>query len=60
MNKRGRKTFLAFVTDGMAGEWDAAARRHYGYADVAKLEEVWLKRSRVTTWSRRNSPVDGI
>jgi hypothetical protein len=43
VNARGRRTFLAFVKDGMAGGWDAAVRRHYGYADVAKLEEAWLK-----------------
>jgi hypothetical protein len=43
VNARGRRTFLAFVKDGMGGDWDAAVRRHYGYADVAKLEQAWQK-----------------
>ncbi len=40
--QKGHRAFLAFVGDGMDGAWDAAVRKHYGYADVEALEEAWL------------------
>jgi hypothetical protein len=40
---RNRKTYLAFVEEGMKGDWDRAVRSHYGYRTVEKLEEAWLK-----------------
>jgi hypothetical protein len=39
---KDRKTFLAFVGQGMADGWDAAAKKHYGYEDVEALEAAWL------------------
>lgn len=39
---RDRKTFLAFVADGLADGWDSAVKVHYGYASVDKLERAWL------------------
>ncbi len=41
---RGRATFLAFVGDGLAGNWNKAVKAHYGYQDVDDLEKAWLKR----------------
>jgi hypothetical protein len=40
---KDRKTFLAFIKDGRGGEWDKAARTHYGYENVDKLEAAWLR-----------------
>jgi hypothetical protein len=40
---KGRKAFLAFVKDGRGGNWDAAVRTHYGYPNVAALEQAWRK-----------------
>ena len=39
----GRKTFLAFVSQGMGGDWDQAARTHYHYKNVEEMERAWLK-----------------
>ena len=41
---KDRKTFLAFVSQGMEHGWDKAAKDHYGYASVEKLELAWLKK----------------
>jgi hypothetical protein len=38
----GRKEFLAFVDDGMAGDWDQAVKDHYGWKNVDELEGRWL------------------
>jgi hypothetical protein len=40
--RKDRKTFLAFVGQGMKGDWDAAARGHYGFKTVEELEDAWL------------------
>jgi hypothetical protein len=37
-----RPAFLAFVAQGMQGDWDAAVRAHYRYQSVEQLEEAWL------------------
>lgn len=37
----GRPRFLEFVRDGLRGNWDAAARAHYGLADVRELDRAW-------------------
>jgi hypothetical protein len=42
VERGGRRRFLAFVRDGMADGWDAAAKKQFGYADVAGLERAWL------------------
>jgi hypothetical protein len=43
VERKDRKTFLAFVGQGMAGDWDAALRDHYRYRDLDELERDWLK-----------------
>jgi hypothetical protein len=40
---KGRATFLAFVGDGLSGDWDKAVRRHYGFAGVDGLERTWRR-----------------
>jgi hypothetical protein len=37
----GRPRFLQFVRDGLRGGWDAAAKGHYGLADVREMERAW-------------------
>jgi hypothetical protein len=39
----GRKTFLDFVTAGMRGDWDGAAKTYYGFKSVEDLEQAWLQ-----------------
>jgi hypothetical protein len=39
---KGHKTFLAFVNDGVAQDWDQAVRNCYGYENVEHLERAWL------------------
>jgi len=48
----GRKEFLAFVDDGMAGDWDKAVKDHYGWKNVDELEGKWL------AWQRGARPAD--
>ncbi|HEY7310424.1 MAG TPA: hypothetical protein VH643_13750 [Gemmataceae bacterium] len=43
-----RKTFLAFVAEGMKGDWDKACEKHYDFATVEEMEKAWLK------WLRAN------
>lgn len=50
VESRTRKTFLAFVSDGMEGEWDKACRKHYDFKNVEEMEAAWLK------WARANKP----
>lgn len=37
----GRPRFLRFVRDGLRGNWDAAAKTHYGLTDVRELDRAW-------------------
>jgi hypothetical protein len=46
VGRKGRKTFLAFVQQGMRDGWDRAAEAHYGYRDVEALEDAWLAERR--------------
>jgi hypothetical protein len=39
----GRTEFLAFVAQGMRGDWDAAAQAHYRYNSVEELEKAWVE-----------------
>jgi hypothetical protein len=48
VGRKGRKTFLAFVKQGMKDGWDKAAEAHYGFGDVEALEDAWLADLR--TW----------
>jgi len=38
-----RGTFLQFAVDGAGGNWDTAARRHYGYHSLSALEADWRR-----------------
>jgi hypothetical protein len=38
-----RQVFLAFVAQGMQGDWDAALRKHYRYRSVEELEGAWVQ-----------------
>ena len=40
--RKDRRTFLSFVNDGMADGWEAAAKKHYGFATLADLEAAYL------------------
>jgi RNA polymerase sigma factor (sigma-70 family) len=42
VEKKDRKTFLAFVKQGNRGDWDRAVRDHYDFHSVEELEEAWL------------------
>ncbi|HEV2969156.1 MAG TPA: hypothetical protein VGY55_04140 [Pirellulales bacterium] len=49
---KGKPEFLAYLKDGMASEnWTAATARHYGYKDLAVLQNTWLE------WIKRGSPL---
>jgi hypothetical protein len=43
-----RRAFLAFVAQGMQGDWDGAVQAHYHYQTVEQLEEAWLAYLRST------------
>lgn len=43
VEQKGRKTFLAFVSDGLDRGWNSAARRHCDFDDVSALEAAWLR-----------------
>jgi RNA polymerase sigma factor (sigma-70 family) len=42
VERKDRKTFLAFVRQGMKDGWDKAAEAHYGFRDVEAMEDAWL------------------
>src|SRR5581483_4454177 len=47
----GKRKYLNYLADGLNGEqWIAATQRHYGYNDLATLQNTWLD------WVRRGSP----
>jgi hypothetical protein len=47
----GRPRFLAFLGEGMkADDWNAAAKRYYGYRDLGVLQNSWL------SWVRSGFP----
>jgi hypothetical protein len=43
VNLGGRTEFLAFVAQGMRGDWDGAARAHYRFNSVEELEQAWVR-----------------
>jgi hypothetical protein len=43
VSQSSRGAFLKFVADGMRKGWDRAVSTHYGYTNVDKLEEAWLR-----------------
>ena len=48
----GRPRFLRFVRDGEHSGWDAAARAHYGLADVQELDRAWRSWHQLLTAAR--------
>ncbi len=51
IEQRGKPAFMAYLADGMEqGNWHAVTRRHYGYNNLASLQESWLE------WVRQGSP----
>ena len=36
-----RAEFLKFAVDGAGGNWDQAARQHYGFANLSDMESRW-------------------
>ena len=49
----GRPRFLRFVRDGSGSAgWDAAARAHYGLADVQELDRAWRSWHQVAVAAR--------
>lgn len=43
VSKSSRPEFLAFVAQGMQGDWDTAVRKHYRYRSVEELEGAWIQ-----------------
>jgi hypothetical protein len=43
VNKSNRSVFLAFVHQGMRGDWDAAVRAYYHLNSVEELERAWMQ-----------------
>jgi len=43
VEKSSRGVFLTFIAHGMRGNWDAAARQHYGYQSIEELEQAWVQ-----------------
>jgi hypothetical protein len=56
IEKNNRATFLAFVSDGMKGDWDAACAKHYCYKKVEQMEAAWVKWMRVQKRKREAEP----
>jgi hypothetical protein len=47
----GRQKFLNFVAAGLqSDQWPAVTKQHYGYANLAELQNTWLD------WVRKGSP----
>ncbi len=52
VGQSSRSVFLAFVAQGMQGDWDAAVRTHYRYRNIEELEGAWVQHIR----SNRQQP----
>ena len=51
IERGGRHKYVAFVGDGLAADdWAGALSRHYGVADLAQMQHVWLD------WVRQGCP----
>jgi RNA polymerase sigma factor (sigma-70 family) len=62
VERKDRKTFLAFLKQGMSGDgWDIAVKDHYGFDDVNALTDAWLAYvNRTLTADARTPPPQGI
>jgi hypothetical protein len=43
VEQRGRKTFLAFLDDGMENGWERAVKTFYKYKDLNDMDRAWRK-----------------
>jgi hypothetical protein len=44
IESRGRKEFLAFLSDGMNDDnWPRAVERHYGFSNLGTMQDAWLE-----------------
>jgi hypothetical protein len=43
VNQSSRPAFLAFLAQGMRGDWDGAVRAHYRFNSVEELERAWVR-----------------
>jgi len=51
IERGGRHKYVAFVADGLAADdWSAALGKHYGVANVAQMQFVWL------AWVKQGCP----
>lgn len=51
MQRKGKRTFLSFLSDGMQTEkWSEALRQHYGYKNLLTLQNDWLD------WIKKGRP----
>lgn len=51
IDQSSRQAFLTFLNDGMASEnWSDAIHKHYGYRNLAELQDAWLN------WVKIGSP----
>jgi RNA polymerase sigma factor (sigma-70 family) len=41
VERSDRATLLGFVKDGMEGDWNKAAAKHYGFRDLDEMESLW-------------------
>ncbi len=52
IDQKGRREFIAYVQDGVnSGNWSDTGEQHYGYRDLAVLQNSWLD------WVKRGSPL---
>jgi hypothetical protein len=52
IDQKGKREFLAFVGDGLNSEnWTSTTERHYGYKNLAALQDTWLD------WVKQGSPL---
>ena len=52
IDQKGRREFVNYVGDGLASEnWTATTKQHYGYANLAVLQNSWLD------WVKQGSPM---
>ena len=52
IDQHGKREFVAYVGDGLSSEnWTVATKQHYGYANLAVLQDSWLD------WVKQGSPM---
>ncbi len=54
VSQSSRSVFLAFVAQGMQGNWDRALQTHYRYRSVEDLEAAWVQH----VYSNRPQPIE--